>query len=555
MHVRNISSRARVYLLCHAANATLVLALTLIPAQALSAPGDTELISMRYTDGLANGGSYVGSKQGVSGDGRYVVFWAHIDGLVPIVGLAPQQVYVRDRLAGTTTRVSVGSDGTSANGNSDDAAISVDGRYVTFASEGSNLVPGDTNGQRDVFIHDRSAGVTEIVSVGPGGAPANSWSGGPSLSADGRFVAFHSEATNLATGDTNPWVDVYVRDRLLGTTERISVGTNGAQANGYCWSPSISGDGRYVAFGSWASSLAADPGVVRGNNVYVRDRATGTTELVPVRSTSTSGFQPQPSLSADSRYVAFASDAADLVPGDTNGVSDIFIYDRNTAATRRVSIANNGAEARGASTEPDISANGRYVSFDSGAPNLVFGDTNGNFDVFLRDLVAATTQRVSVTSTGAQASYGGSGWNSLSEDGALAVFTANGSLSPSDINRANDVYAHERIDLAPAESQFTLKPLLIDFGSVMIGTSSTKALWLQNRGLRELRLQAISLRGTDKGMFRRSTTCRDVVAVGAGCRIVVSFAPTDVGQRTARVRVETAESEVKVRDLIGVGAM
>jgi Tol biopolymer transport system component len=534
---------------------TLAVLLALIPAVAAPAPGDTELISVRYADGLANGGSYVGSKQGVSADGRYVVLRAHVEGLVPVAGLAAQQVYVRDRVTATTTRVSIGSDGTSANAHSDDAAISANGRYVAFASEAWNLVPGDTNNQSDVFVHDRETGVTELVSVGLGGAPANNWASGPSISADGRFVAFHSEATNLAPGDTNRWVDVYVRDRLLSTTEHVSVATNGAQANHSCWSPSISADGRYVAFGSWASSLAPDPSTVRGKNVYVRDRATGTTELIAVRSTKSFVFQPAPSLSADGRYVAFDSDAADLVPGDTNGVSDVFVYDRSTASTRRVSIAHSGAEALGPSIEPDISADGRYISFDSSASNLVVDDSNGETEVFVRDLVASTTQRVSITSSGAEASYGGSSWSSLSEDGSLVVFTSNGALSPADTNEANDVYAHERIDVAPAGSQFTLKPAAIDFGGVLVGSTGTKPLWLQNKGTRELRLKSISVRGIDRAMFRRWTTCRDVVAVGAGCRIVVSFTPTDIGQRTARVRVETAESEVRIRHVAGTGVL
>src|SRR6266404_4977766 len=254
--------------------------------------------------------------------------------------------------AQTTERVSVTSGGTEGNGASLGSALSADGRFVAFDSAATDLVAGDTNGVSDVFVHDRQTGTTERVSVASGGAQGDGSSGligfafPPALSADGRFIAFISSATSLVAGDTNGATDVFVHDRQTGTTARVSVASGGTQAN---------------------------------------------------------NVSSYPALSADGRFVAFQSDATNLVVDDTNGATDVFVHDRQTGATERVSVASGGGtqgngNSGGFFAFPALSADGRLVAFQSDATNLVAVDTNGATDVFVHDRQTGTTERVSVAS-------------------------------------------------------------------------------------------------------------------------------------------------------------
>jgi Tol biopolymer transport system component len=233
-----------------------------------------------------------------------------------------------------------------------------------------------------------SQGMTERMSVGPNGVEGNAWSGYPVLSANGQSVAFRSDASNLVPGDTNGRQDVFVRDRRTGTTERVSLGPNGRQGNADSLRAALSANGRFVAFVSYASNLV--PGDTNGErDVFVHDRRTGTTERV---SRGRGGVQgnddsDNPSLSSDGQFVAFYSYASNLVPGDTNGERDVFVRDRRTGTTARVSLGPNGVQGNDFSGSygaiPALSANGRFVAFDSSANNLVQDDTNGQADVFV----------------------------------------------------------------------------------------------------------------------------------------------------------------------------
>lgn len=257
------------------------------------------------------------------------------------------------------------------------------GRYVTFRSSASNLVSGDTNGVQDIFVHDRQTGETTRASVASDGSEADSSSYNPSISADGRYAAFESLATNLVPGDTNGSRDIFVLDRQTNQTTRASVASNGSQGDSDSYYPRISADGRYVAFYSYADNLA--PGDANGYaDVFVRDRHTGQTTLVSVASDGTQGNSASvvPSISPDGRYVAFHSPSTNLVAGDTNGYLDVFVHDRQTGQTIRVSVAADGSQGNAASYTPSISAAGSYVAFYSHAENLVPGDTNGQTDVF-----------------------------------------------------------------------------------------------------------------------------------------------------------------------------
>ncbi len=199
---------------------------------------------------------------------------------------------------------------------------------MAFESNASNLVSGDTNGRPDVFVHDRQTGATERVSMASDGTQGNSDSGSPALSTDGRYVVFRSWATNLVPNDTNNMGDVFVHDRQTGETTLVSVASDGTQANRHSYSRSITFDGRYVVFYSDADNLV--PGDTNGTwDVFVHDRQTGTTERVSVASDGTqpNNFSNDPAITDDGRYVAFRSDASNLAPGDTNGYEDIFVKD------------------------------------------------------------------------------------------------------------------------------------------------------------------------------------------------------------------------------------
>ncbi len=392
-----------------------------------------------------------GARPAISADGRYVAF---VSGSVALVsgdtnGL--QDVFVKDLQTDTIERVSVSSGGAETNAHCLAPAISADGRYVVFQTEASNLVPGDTNGQSDVFLRDRQTGTTELVSMSSTEVQGNGASGEAlsAISADGRFVAFDSWASNLVSGDPNGLQDVFLRDRQAGTTELVNLSSTGAQAtNGISYWPAMSADGRFVAFTSTVNHF--DPSDTNGlSDVYVRDRQSGTTVRASSDSAGLNGdCALHPSISADGRFVAFHG-CANLVPGDTNGVADVFVKDLQTGTIERVSVDSNGAEANDYSNNPVISADGRFLAFSSNASNLVPGDTNGLPDVFVHDRQSATTELVSVSSTGTQGNFesgGSTGVNAIAinADGAFVAFTSRADLVPNDINNGADVYIRVR---------------------------------------------------------------------------------------------------------------
>ena len=376
----------------------------------------------------------------ISGDGNTVAYVSAASDLVTDDSNGVSDVFVYDRAKNVTSRVSLGMSGAQANGPSgtDSApALSADGRIVAFTSDASNLVPGDTNGQGDVFVFDRATKETTRVSVGLGGVQATGGdSFSPALSADGRYVAFASDATNLVDGDTNGATDVFVYDRQSKTTTRVSLGPGGAQADDASFSPSLSADGAVLAFISRATNLTS--GDNGGENVFVRDLKAGTTTKV-----TRSGSASSPSLSADGKAVAFASAGTDLVPGDTNGQRDVFVFDRVAGSTERVSVGPGGAQGDHDSTAPSLSGDGRFVAFASDATDLVPADTNQRTDILVRDRRLGTTTRVSLGPTG-QADRA-STLPSISADGRYVAFqSAADNLVAGDTNSAPDIFVHDR---------------------------------------------------------------------------------------------------------------
>ena len=347
--------------------------------------------------------------------------------------------------SGTTERVSVASDGSQGDGPSFGDSISEDGRFVAFYSLSSNLISGDTNGLWDVFIHDRQSNVTERVSVASDGTQGNLQSSNPSISPDGRFVAFRSFANNLVDRDTNGFYDIFVHDRQTGITERVSVASDGSQGNENSDHPSISRDGQFVVFESNASNLVISD--VSYRNIFIHDRLSGETRLVSVKSDGTQGNRDSfdPLISADGRFVIYSSNSTNLVNGDTNGTYDIFMYDRQTGVTERVSIDSDGMEGNSSSISPFISSDGRFVTFLSYASNLVSGDTNGTYDSFVHDRQTKVTERVSVASDGTQGNLSSS-VTIISADGRFVIFRSYASnLAIGDTNENADIFIHDRL--------------------------------------------------------------------------------------------------------------
>ena len=388
-----------------------------------------------------NNNSGYNSPPSISANGRYVAFESDASNLVPGDANGFTDVFVRDRKLHKTYLVSVGPGGVQANNASYGPAISADGRYVAFTSEASNLVTGDTNGFTDVFVRDLKLRKTYLVSVGAAGLQGNNVSDEASISANGRYVAFESDASNLVSGDSNGYADVFVRDRKLHKTIRVSVSSAGVQGDNISADPSISANGRIVAFVSLADNLG--PGDSNGFlDVYARDRKLHKTARVSVGTAGQQGNSDSyvPSISADGRYVAFESDASTLVPGDSNGHTDVFVRDRKLHKTVRVSVGTTGVQGNGPSYVPSISADGRYVAFTSDASNFVAGDSNGYSDVFVRDRKLHKTIRVSVGSAGVQGN-GESAEASISGDGRFVAFASLATnLVAGDTNGYQDIF-------------------------------------------------------------------------------------------------------------------
>ncbi|HWH44490.1 MAG TPA: thrombospondin type 3 repeat-containing protein [Thermoleophilaceae bacterium] len=348
-----------------------------------------ERLSVPDGGGHANGASRTG-RNSLSADGSKAVFWGTASNLVPSDNNLRSDVFLRDRSAGTTVMLSRNAAGLDANGNATDATISANGNVVAFTSDAPDLVAADTNGRADVFVRDVSGGTTTLVSATPGGAPGNGASGPAMVSADGTKVAFASTASDLVAGDTNGRSDVFVRDLAAGTTTRVSVSNaGGAQVTGgESVDPFISPDGRWVGFSSTAPGIAGNRGSSVNHDLYLRDTALGRTErlsFLPIGLENTSGTTRQGSISDDGRLVAFSSTSTAYRPGD-GGNLDIFVIDRATDQVTRVSEQPNGGTANGSSDIPVLSGPG--VGFRSSSNNMSTPGGQFNRQIFFRPFAA-----------------------------------------------------------------------------------------------------------------------------------------------------------------------
>ena len=405
-----------------------------------SAQASTKIVSVRSNGAQGKSHSLLSD---VSRTGRFVAFDSHAPNLVKKDKNLRRDVFVRDMKTRKTTRVSVRSNGNEGSDSSFEPDITPDGRFVAFTSDSPNLVKGDDNGFSDVFVHDRRTGKTRRVSVRSGGGEAHGGgAASPSISDDGRFVAFRSGATDLVDGDTNGHLDVFVHDRKKKRTKRVSVATGGAQGlGGGSNAPVISGDGRYVAYHSFKENLV--PGDNNGFvDIFLWDRKRKKTKLV----SDGTGGQPAnggssgAAISRDGRIVVYRSEAKNLIGSDTNDKADIFSHDRKSKKTRRVSRSSGGVESMGVSWEPRISASGRWVVFMSLAQNLVGNDSNGSEDVFVHDRKTKKTKRRSLRHNGKQIN-GESDRPAISGDGRFVTFRSDGlKVVKNDTNGWDDIF-------------------------------------------------------------------------------------------------------------------
>lgn len=397
--------RRRRYRCAMAAASTVAVAAAMMvvaaPAQAATKPITVQVSVPTGGFDPGNGGSGGDrdtERRLVSDDGRYVVFESTSQ-LVPGQGQLDRQIVKRDRKLGTTTLISKSSTGKKGNRPSTDPSMSANGRYIVFTSGATNLVTGDTNSANDVFLHDSVTGKTTRISVsstGAQGSGGGSNSGPASISANGKFVTFLSYASGLASGDEDGQ-HAYVRDISAGTTELVSYRADGAVTYAFT-STSISADGRYVLFASDDPKIDPPRTQFANTNILLRDRTLGTTRMIG--NYDHDAFRA--TISADGRYAAFQSEEA-LAPGDANGTMDIYVQDlTSSAGPVLVSRTASGAAGNKESRWPAISADGRYIAFQSSATNLVSGDTNDSADIFRYDTKTGTTVRVSVANSGAQ---------------------------------------------------------------------------------------------------------------------------------------------------------
>jgi Tol biopolymer transport system component len=444
-----------------------------VPSSAASTPTNNLRVSIGSAGEQGNGRSFL---HAISPEGRFALFLSDSTNLVPGDTNAAADLFVRDRVAGATILASTTSSGGPIDrgvGNTT-SGLSADGTRVAFESQSTSLAPNDSDADIDVFVHDLGSGRTTLASVAPDGSPGakitesgrtfSADSNWPDLSADGRFVAFLSDATNLLSADPAhqlfAGLQVYLRDLMTGQTVLASVSQSGEPASCRCiptvqGPPSLSADGRFVAFQSNAVNLV--PGDTNGTtDLFVWDRLTGTTERVSVSSNGAQAdreeITQQPAISPDGRFVAFGSNATTLVEGDTNGLGDVFVRDRATSRTERVSLTNRGRETRphagyGSSLAPALSADGRIVSFTSSANDLVANDSWPLCcDVFVRDRANGTTERMTIPTGGGTPVRGSgtSGSQALSVDGRFVAITSEVSLGPGDTNGLGDAYVHDR---------------------------------------------------------------------------------------------------------------
>jgi Tol biopolymer transport system component len=438
-------------------NASLKVALVALLAACPSAQAEVIRLSVASsaedTGSLGLQGDATSYGGDITADGRFVVFGSAATNLVGEDDNGVEDIYLVDRQSGAIERVSLGHLGQQGNARSYSPRVSADGRFVAFVSQADNLVPNDSNGVADVFVRDRQSGTTERVSVSSSGAQSDWPVDRPALSDDGRFVLFHAIGTsNLTeTMSASGGTLAYLHDRQSGQTEVVSLLGDGEAAGlGSIEQSSISGDGRWIAFAA-VNGSGLDPAIL------LRDRQTGSTSRIAA-APGVFSRPAMPKISRDGRFIAFTSFAADLVPDDTNAATDVFLHDRQAGTTVRASLASGGGQIAGASTVAGLSDDGRYIAFSTTALDPVGEPGKIPVQLYLHDLQAGTTERISsspLTEPGDSNSQ--ALFRPLSGDGRLVAFSSLASnLVAGDSNGNWDLFLRDR------QSQATVRLSLAD---------------------------------------------------------------------------------------------
>lgn len=408
--------------------------------------GTTTLVSVnRLGTAAGNGPSRAPA---ISDNGRFVAFSSTADDLVEHDDNGVEDVFVRDLNSGVTTLVSINHDGTASGGGASTApAISSNGKTVAFESLAADLVTNDGNGASDVFLRDVPGGVTTLASVNRLGTQSGTGASTHAvLTPSGRYIAFLSTANDLVANDSNTATDVFLRNVRSGITTLMSVNRDGTSGGkGESWGPLVSPSGRYVAFTSRARDLV-NKDRNQSSDVFVRDRRAETTTVVSLSKNgkrTANGPSVALGMTPSGRYVVFSSSARNLVAGDKNGAADIYLRDLRTATTQLVSVSADGSgSGNGASDQAALSADGRYVLFASTATDLVAASTSGAGDIFVRDVIDATTGLVSVSAAGGTGGNGASAAPALTPDGRVALFASAASdlAAPDGNGNLSDVF-------------------------------------------------------------------------------------------------------------------
>lgn len=435
------------------------------PAKAQAAfVGRLYLISKNTGGAIGNDQSY---QPDVSSDGRYVTFASDATNLVSNDSNGWADIFVYDRQENTFEIVSLQSDGDASNNNSYEPAISGDGRWVVFCSFANNLVGGDDNNRPDTFLYDRENNQIRRLSDAPNGDDGNGNSCGEStINSNGQIVVFISDATNLVISDTNNVRDVFIYNRNDDTVKRITA-ENGQQGAASSDAPSISDDGRYIAFQSDAANF------VNGDDnnqkdIFVYDRSENDMERVSQRQDGTDNPVGSfyPAISGDGRFVVFQSGDSNLVADDNNGKTDVFLHVRDGNAIERISLESDGGQANDDSTQASISTDGRYVTFTSAATDLDDNRLVNITNIFVRDRNSNSTVSVSYTSDDNPGNRN-SDTPQISGNGRYIVFaSAATNLLPEDTNDRADVYLWDKDALPPADPTFTLTPSVGRAGTI-----------------------------------------------------------------------------------------
>ena len=400
---------------------------------AFAAPATTQRVSVTPTGQEPNGTS---SEPSISADGRYVAYTSSADNVV--AGASGTQIYVYDRSTGKTQLASASTSGEPASGSSQQPAISADGQYVAFDSYAKDLVPGGVAFD-DVYVKNLATGKLKRASVSSSGDPGDDYSSSPSISADGNVVTFSSDARNLTPVKTKARRNEFVHFMDSGKTEQVNVSPRGKGGNGDCHKPSVSADGKLIAFASRGSNLVK--GGSKGWQIFVRTLKTEKNTVVSLSSSGKAGngLSSHPVISGDGRFVAFESKASNLVKGDTNRALDVFLRDLTKRTTKRISVSASGKQADGGSADASISNHGGFVAFDSTASNLTPRQKGGNH-VFLYSSRGGTRlQQVDLNDAGASGDRFAE-LPSVSGDGSLVAFESGATNLVAGPAKQTDVY-------------------------------------------------------------------------------------------------------------------